>query len=454
MTDTAIRIREKVGYGFGDTACCLFWSTFSMFLLYFYSDVFGLPVAAAGTMLLVTRIWDTFFDPVIGMVADRTQTRWGKFRPYLLWGAVPFGILGVLTFTTPNFGTDGKLIYAYVTYTLMMMAYSAVNCPYSAMLGVMTIDSRERTVLASYRMVFAFVGGLIIQSLTNPLVDFFGRGDKAVGFQWTATAYAVLAIFLLVFSFLWTRERIQPISHAKSSFRSDLKDLARNRPCLILFMTSVLTGISYALRSGSIMYYFKYFVQNEKLAGTYMVVGSVFAMVGVMSAKWLALIGRKKAQILCAFLSTVVMAACYWVEPGQLIPMFVLHGLLSMLQSVGIPIGWSMWADSSDYSEWKSGRRATGLVFAVALMSGKMGWAVGGAFGGWILGWYGFQANVAQTAHVLTGLRFLMSFYPAAAVLFIAFIFLAYPLDEPRVKLIQQELEQRRKNAEGQPVAG
>ena len=232
-----LRRREKIGYGFGDAASSMFWKLFSMYLMFFYTDIFGIPAAAVGTMFLITRIWDAAFDPFVGILGDRTETRWGKFRPYLLWVAIPFGIIGVLTFTTPSLGADGKLIYAYVTYSVMMMIYSLINVPYASLLGVMTADGKERTTLATFRFIFAFGGSLVVLAAAEPLAGFFSRSGTAApnlqrGWQWAAAVFAVIAVILFWFTFAWTRERIKPVTE-QTSLKHDLGDLLKNQPWFI-----------------------------------------------------------------------------------------------------------------------------------------------------------------------------------------------------------------------------
>ncbi|RPJ59208.1 MAG: MFS transporter, partial [Acidobacteria bacterium] len=257
--ETRVPIREKAGYALGDVASCIFWQTLGSFLLFFYTDVFGISAAAAGTMFLVTRLWDAVNDPMLGAIADRTKTRWGKFRPYLLWMAVPFGISGVLLFTTPDFGPTGKLVYAYITYNLMMMVYTAINIPYSSLLGVITSNPVERVSLSSYKFVGAFTGGLLIQAFTLPLVGYFGQGNRAVGFQYTMILYAVVAVALFVATFLSIKERVQPVAGQKSKIIDDLRDLSKNKPWIILLLLGLFTLAYVAIRNGITLYYFRYY---------------------------------------------------------------------------------------------------------------------------------------------------------------------------------------------------
>jgi GPH family glycoside/pentoside/hexuronide:cation symporter len=265
-----LTIKEKVGYGFGDFASSMFWKLFSVYLLYYYTDVFGIAAATAGTMFLITRIWDTALDPVIGVLSDRTDTKWGKFRPYILWFAIPFAITGILTFSAPDFSATGKLIYAYLTYTLMMMVYSAINVPYASLLGVMTPNIKERTTLSTFRFIFAFAGSILVLATAEPLVTFFGKTtanavNAAKGWHLTIIVYGIIAAALFFLTFKWTRERIKPPKEQKTSLKTDLLDLARNKPWFVLLGAGVATLIFNSLRDGSAIYYFKYYFRNQEV---------------------------------------------------------------------------------------------------------------------------------------------------------------------------------------------
>ena len=265
-----IKLTEKIGYGFGDMASSMFWKLFGAYLMIFYTDVFGLPAAVVGTMFLITRIWDSAFDPIVGVVADRTHSRWGKFRPYLLWLAAPFGIIGVLTFVTPDWSPTGKLVYAYVTYSLMMMIYSAINVPYASLLGVMSPNPKERNTLSTYRMTFAYIGSFIALLLFMPLVNFFSGNSKDLGDQqtgWTmaVVVIAILCIILFFGCFAWTKERVKPIKEAQNPLKEDLKDLFKNKPWWILLGAGVAALVFNSIRDGATVYYFKYFSSRRKL---------------------------------------------------------------------------------------------------------------------------------------------------------------------------------------------
>jgi GPH family glycoside/pentoside/hexuronide:cation symporter len=454
---------EKTGYAFGDAASNLFWMTFIYFQGKFYTDVFFYTPDAElersllkklAALLLLTRFLDMGFDLFMGVLGDRTRTRWGKFRPYLLWIAVPFGIISVLTFTTPSFSPSGKLVYAYITLCLMMMVYSAINVPYSALMGVISPDSQERTSVSSYRFAFAFGAGLVVQYSTLYLVDYFGRVRpemgpdllavaKAHGYQITMGIYAVAAVALFFLTFALTRERVQPVEE-KSTLRQDLKDLATNVPWLILFAMGTLTVCSVAIRSGAILYYFQYYVGNEKLSAAFMVAGTLMSLTGTLVVQYVTrFAGRKATYIGCVLLATLFLALSYWVGPHQVVLMFVFQLLYSLVTGPTSAVLWAMFADSADYSEWRTGRRATGLVFSAAGMSNKFGWAIGGPVAVWLLAQFGYQAGVAQTPHALHGILLLFTFVPAAALVLVGVGLLFYPLNELKTKNIQSELQAR-----------
>ena len=441
-----LSIKEKIGYGFGDTASNFYWQMFMNFLLFFYTDVFGISAGVAGTMFLIVRLWDAVNDPIMGLIADRTNTRWGKFRPWLIWGALPLGIIGVLTFTTPNLGPGGKIIYAYITYTFIIMAYTVVNIPYSALMGVMTPNSLERTSLSSYRFVLAFVGAFIVQGATLPLVKFLGGGSQATGFQMVMVVYAVAAIALYFATFAMTRERVQPPKEQKTSLKKDLGDLAHNKPWIVMFFIGIFALTYNCIRSGAIVYYFKYYIGNEALTSAFMVSGTAAVIVGVMLTKAFSqLMGKRNLYILLMGLTTVLSALFYFIPKDQIVLVFIGHILISFVLAPTAPLIWAMYADTADYSEWKWKRRATGLVFSAASFAQKMGYTLGGAIAGWLLAYFGFKANVIQTEATQNGIRLLISVIPAVGSALAALTALFYTLDEPLMKKIEQELTERKK---------
>ena len=460
-----IKLTEKIGYGFGDMASSMFWKLFGAYLMIFYTDVFGLPAAAVGTMFLITRIWDSAFDPIVGVIADRTHSRWGKFRPYLLWLAAPFGLIGVLTFFTPDFGPTAKLVYAYVTYSLMMMVYSAINVPYASLLGVMSPDPKERNTLSTFRMMFAYIGSFIALLLFMPLVNFFSGGSKEAGEQqmgWTlaVVVIAVMCVVLFLGCFAWTRERVKPIKTEQNPLKDDLKDLFHNRPWWILLGAGVAALVFNSIRDGATVYYFKYFVVEEEytsvslfgvsfvLSGLYLAVGQAANIVGVIAAAPVSnRIGKRSTYMWAMIIATVLSVIFYWFDKDDLVLIFVFQVLISICAGSIFPLLWSMYADCADYSELKTGNRATGLIFSSSSMSQKFGWAIGTAVTGWLLAFFGFQANAVQSEEAISGIKMFLSFLPAVGtVLSVIFISL-YPLTEKKMKEITAELEARRSAA-------
>lgn len=461
-----IKLQEKIGYGFGDMASSMFWKLFGAYLMIFYTDVFGLPATVVGTMFLVTRMWDSVFDPIVGVMADRTHSRWGKFRPYLLWLAVPFGIVGVLTFTTPDWSLSGRIVYAYATYSLMMMVYSAINVPYASLLGVMSPDPRERNVLSTFRMTFAYIGSFIALLLFMPMVNFFSGGDAGAaaqqrGWMLSVAVIAVLCALLFYGCFALTRERVKPLREKQGTLREDIRDLLHNGPWWILLGAGVAALVFNSIRDGATVYYFKYYVFEREngavtllgvpfvLSGLYLAVGQAANILGVILAAPVSnRIGKKYTYMGAMALATVLSIVFYWFSADDLGWIFLFQVLISICAGSIFPLLWSMYADCADYSELKTGNRATGLIFSSSSMSQKFGWAIGTAITGWLLGYFGFRANEVQGADAIHGIRMFLSFLPAVgtalSILFIGF----YPLGEKRMKSVASELEERRKNSQ------
>ncbi|MRT92050.1 MFS transporter [Ancylomarina sp. 16SWW S1-10-2] len=452
-----VSLREKIGYGFGDAASSMFWKIFSIFLPIFYTDVFGISAAAVGTMLLVTRIWDTANDPIMGIVCDRTNTKWGKFRPYLLWIAIPFGIIGVLMFTTPNLSLSGKIIYAYITYTLMMMAYTAINVPYASLLGVMSHKSDDRTSFASYRMIFAFAGSILIVLIYQPLIDWFkGSFSEATSYQFTMIIVGLIAICFFLITFLWTKERISTPKEQKNNLKEDIKNLAGNIPWFILLGSGVATLIFNSVRDGVVLYYFKYYIIDDAaftfsftmltFSTVYLFLGQATNMIGVMMAKSVsALLGKRKTFMYAMFTAAFLSCLFYFVDKQNLWLIYLLQALISFCAGIIFPLLWSMYADAADYSEWKSGRRATGLVFSASSMSQKLGWTIGGSITLWLLALYGFEANADQSPETIKGIKYMMSFVPGVAALISGLVIMFYRLSDKKMLGIIADLEERRK---------
>lgn len=460
MATDNVTLKEKIGYGLGDAASSMFWKLFGMYLLFFYTDVFGINAAVAGTMFLITRVWDALFDPVVGAISDRTESRWGKFRPYLLWVAVPFGIIGVLTFTTPDLSPGGKIVYAYVTYSLMMMVYSLINVPYASLLGVMSANPKERTALSSYRMIFAFLGSILVLLLVEPLVNAFSEigGSLTAGWSMAATVFAVIAVVLFLLAFAWTKERVRSIKESHNALREDIRDLAKNWPWWILLGAGAFALIFNSIRDGAAVYYFKYYaVATDSvelgITGTalslttlYLVLGQAANIAGIVLVTPVSnKLGKKRTYLLAMLGATVFSMAFYFVGPDNIGAMLIMQVLISICAGSIFPLLWSMYADIADYSEWRTGRRATGLIFSSSSMAQKFGWSIGGALTGWILGYYGFEANMAQSQGTQDGIRMMLSVLPGIGA-FLSALFIAwYPLNESKLSTITAALEAQRK---------
>ena len=442
-----VSFKEKVGFGLGDTASNLYWQMFVNFLLFFYTDIFGISAAAVGTMFMISRIWDAINDPMMGAIADRTKTKWGHFRPYLIWMSAPLAIIGVLTFTTPDFSVTGKLIYAYITYTLIMMAYTAINIPYSALMGVLSPNTQERTSIATYRFVLAFVGAFVVQGSTLRLVRLFGGNNQALGFPLTMALFGVLAVILFYVSFKTTTERVQPPAGQKTSLKNDVNDLLHNQPWMILLVMGIFTLGYIIVRSSSIMYYFKYYVGSETQASLFMVLGTVAVIAGTACTQFFAKrLGKKKLYLIVMSLTSILTVLFYFVPKEQIILVFAVHIVLSFIMAPQAPLLWSMYADTADYSEWKNRRRATGLVFSAATFAQKFGVALGGGLAGWLLAAFGFVANVEQSVETLNGIRLMMSFIPAVGTVIATIAAIFYKLDEKTMQQIEKELKERKAN--------
>ncbi|MBN2716093.1 MAG: MFS transporter [Deltaproteobacteria bacterium] len=656
-----LRAKEKFGYSLGDFASNLFWMTFIFYGMFFYTDVFGVPAAAIGTMFFITKLWDAVNDPMMGIISDRTNTKYGKYRPFLLWMFVPFGVIGFFAFHTPDLTVTGKLVYAYITYTLMMMVYTAINIPYSALMGVLTPSSKDRTSISSYRFVAAFAGGIFVQLVTVPMITATGGGsedvvsfknvgnneivltekgsgtiqlqatfeainpkpdtwqeklsanftalvtdaehethttniwvnteerleelrpdghkgrvvadpemlggnyflpigfkekridlnalfnptvivlddnakkelkaagglsdadikiisdnfggtevrkdnltalfaslvkkdaakwqkaqelalsdkfekkadpnikvkltdynstpainlvDQQTGFEFTIGLYAVLAMALFFVTFVTTRERVKPSRDAKSSVGKDLVDVVSNVPWWIVGVMGLFAIAQVCIRNGAVMYYFKYYVKDVPASVPFMLAGTVMNLVGVLATDWMTrLLGSKKrVYAFCSYLTVATMLPFMFMSPDNLLVMFALTAIGGFLSGPLSPIVWAMYADIADYSEWRKGTRATGLFFSAATFAQKMGWTLGGAMAGWLLGMYGFQANMDQSAEALTGIKALMSWIPSIGCAIAGTVVLFYKLDDSFMDKIVSELEERRaKEKESEP---
>ena len=443
-----LSFREKAGYGIGDLGFNLYWANISAFLLIFYTDVMGLAAAAVGTMILVTKLIDAATDPLMGAIADRTRTRFGRFRPYLLWGALPMAFTGVLTWTVPDLGETGRLLWAYLTFSLMMLAYTVLSTPYSALSGVMTADSQQRTTLISFRFIAAFAGTTLVNAFTLDLVQWFGRGDEALGWQLTLALYGVVAAVLFATVFATTRERIAPPPQQRSDVKQDLRDLLDNRPWLVLFVLALVIMITIVMRSGATVYYLKYYVARPDLTGAFLGTYSVALAVGAaLTPVMTRFIDKKRLMVLLMAIVGVLSCAMFFVPRDMIWLMFVVNTLIGLALGPKSPLAFSMYADCADYTEWKTGRRATAMTFSAATFSQKLGGALASAVIAWVLAGMGYVANQAQSDASQLGIVLLLTVIPGVVAFVAALVMRSYPLDDAALAGMQDTLAQRRAQA-------
>ncbi len=444
-TPKGLTFGEKIGYGLGDTASHFVWDMVGFWLLFFYTDVYKIPAAMAGTIMLVARFWDMAIDPVIGVISDRTQTRWGKFRPYLLFGAVPYAVLAILTFTTPNFGETGKAIYAGATYVLLMTAYAAVNLPYSSLAAVMTADTYERAGLNTYRFICAFAGQFVVTGLALTLAKYFGRGDKAQGFQYTVALFGALSVIFFFLTFKTSRERVKPSSKLQSSLKEDMKNLGKNRPWIILALVGIVSFVMFAMQNAAIAYYFKYYIGREESVQLFNVIGTIALIVALPLSKPLARkFGNRTVFMGSSLISGIFFIAMYLPGANDVVAIYVLNILAKMAYAPAVPLLWTMIADSADYSEWKTGRRATGLYFSAATFAQKAGWGIGAAIAGWLLTVFNYVPDATQSATAIQGIKLLVSVIPGVLYMSGALFMLFYNIDAKTTEVMKRDLEARR----------
>jgi GPH family glycoside/pentoside/hexuronide:cation symporter len=492
MTDhysQKLSFREKAGYSLGDAGANFVFQVLMAYQFFFFTKVMGISAFAAGTLFLIGRFFDAFTDPLMGIVADRTTHRWGRFRPWLVWSALPFAGIFWMTFTVPDFDVTGRLIYAYVAYFLLMAVYTVNNVPYCALNGVMTGDINERTSISAYRFVAVTITTFIVQGLTWPLVAKFGQGDDAKGWSITIGIFAVITVFLFVASFLSVKERVQPDPDQVSSPKQDLKDAFANRAWVVLFFATLMIFVMLVVRGGSMMFYIADYVDTDAMVTFLLNLGLVKPAGGVLSAgqtvlntfglliepdrsnapnvafAFLSMAGTLfviggvllskplserfgKREVFCFFLTLVALATAwlFFIPSDSIGLMFVQSAVWGICWGPTVPLLWSMIGDCADFSEWKTGRRATGFMFAGIVFALKFGLGVGGFISGAILSFYGYTNDAAPTATALLGIRHAATFYPAAFLVAAVAILLFYPIDKALNYQIADDLAQRRRD--------
>jgi len=451
-------LAEKIGYGFGDMSSSMFWKIFSYYLPFFYSNIFGLRLDQVAILLVVTRIWDAVSDPMMGILADRTNTRWGKYRPYLLLMALPFALSGIFLFSTPAAGPTMKLVWAYVTYILMMTVYTGINVPYGAMLGVMTDDSDTKTVLSSFRMFFAYAGSFIALFCWEPLCNALGGYSTTGGWQNAMLIIALACLVLFLLCFGMTKEKLHTVSTV--SVGSDLKLLLKNAPWWILIGAALCSNLFNTVRGSTVAYFFNDVIGNNVhlnlgkwsflfYAGLFLSIGEVCNMIGVALAVPLSAKLGKKTTYMASFAALIVLSIIFFYIPVSGAGywwMLVLQVIISIFTGVISPLVWSMYADVSDYAENRDGTASTGLIFSSASMAQKFGGAFGGAAVMWLLAAFGYDttAGAVQTPEAIHGLKLLMSWIPAAVAALAVLVVFFYPLTHKKMEAIQSELAVKR----------
>lgn len=439
-----LSIREKIAYGLGDTASNIIFQTVMMFLLVFYTDVVGIAPGLVGSLFLGVRILDAVTDPLMGALSDRTHTRWGQFRPYLLWLAVPFGFISVLAFTTPELSYDGKVVFVCLTYALLMLAYTAINIPYSALGGVLTTDPKERVSVQSYRFVFGMLGGLIVAALTLPMVEWFGEGDNAKGYQLSMLTMSIFGTVLFLLCFAGTKERVAPTITRKFSLADDAKALWQNDQWRILCVAGLFLLTGQVLRASLAIYYVRDYLGEPSLVTWFLTLGMIFSILGcALSQKLAQHVCKIKAYIALQSIAAVICIVSYFVSPDQVVAAFVMFALWNFFLQMATPLLWAKMADTIDYGHWKTGVRITGMVYSAVVFFIKLGVALGGALAGWALAYYGYQADTEMTNETQNGILISFTVYPAVGSLLVAWVMRRYTLTNERISKINSELASR-----------
>ncbi len=470
-----LSVLEKVGYSLGDLAANLVFQTLMTYLAYFYTDIYGLKANHASAVILSVGLVAAFgFNPIIGAIADRTVSRWGKFRPWILFTAVPLGVIALLAFSTPNFSYKGKVVYAVITYTLLLLLYAANNLPYSALSGVITGDMKERNSMSAYRFVAVMFAQFFVQVFMLPIIESAGGGNKAIGIEKVMTWLAIIGTLMLLVTFFTTRERIVPKPEQKSSLKEDLDDIFKNKPWIIMLVLTTLVFITLAMKGGSYVYYFKNYVDKQSLTtfitpilkglsgiginffgedpvsagfGLFNAGGIIFMIVGItLSKRFADKYGKRDVFGIALFISTIFIFLFYFFPPQSVKLMFASQILHGFFYGITIPLLWAMIADVADYSEWKTNRRATAIIFSAMMVGLKGGLSIGSALLAWILGVFHYVPNSTdvQPESAIQGTKLLVSIFPSIPFLLgIALLFL-YEINKKMELKIESDLKERR----------
>ncbi|MBL4673599.1 MAG: MFS transporter [Arenicella sp.] len=435
---------ERLGYGVGDAGFNFYWALIGTYLAAFYTDTLGLSAAVATLVISSAKIVDAFTDPIMGAIADRTKTKYGKFRPYLIWGSIPMAIATVLAFTTPDISIGAKAIWAFVTYSLMMVCYTVLSTPYSSLSGVITGNVQERNLLVSVRFIFAFGASALIGLFTLDLIKLLGKSDAELGWQLMAALYGTLASIIFYVTFRLTKERVAPPSKQNTSPIEDIRELLANRAWLVLFALALILMITITMRGGSSFYYFKYYVGREDLIGSYVFWQFIAYLAGCFITPMLMrLFDKRKLLVGLMTIVSVLSIAFYFVPKDMLWAMFTLNILISLALGPKSPITWSMYADAADFNEWRTGHRATAMTFAAATFAQKLGSAVGSAAMLGVLAYLGYKANQAQSGASLEGINFLQTAAPGIFAGIAVVVVLFYNLSNVQLEQIQSDLAER-----------
>jgi len=479
--DYKISLKEKIGYSLGDLSANLVFQTLVTYLAYFYTDIYGLETNDASLIIFIVGMIAAFaFNPIIGALADRTRSKWGKFRPWILFTSVPLGIVALLAFSTPNLNYSGKVVYAAITYTLLLLLYAANNLPYAALSGVITGSMKERNSISSYRFVAVMFAQFFVQVFMLPIIEYAGDGDKAMGIEVVMTYLAIIGTIMLLITFFTTKERVIPTIAQKSSFKEDLGDLVKNRPWIIMLILTTLIFITLAMKGGSYVYYFENYVDANSLAdfigpilnglksigvdffednpvsagfGLFNAGGIIFMIVGISLSKGLAdKYGKRDVFGSALFVSTLFIAVFYFFAPTSVELMFLSQILHGFFYGITIPLLWAMIADVADFSEWKNNRRATAIIFSAMMIGLKLGLTIGSSLVTWILGLYDYIPKkfatteaIIQPDSAVEGTKMLVSVYPALAFFAAIGLLFFYEINKKMENQIEQDLITRRK---------